>query len=502
MKVKFLNLLSTAALLGMLAGCSNEDDTLPVNDEVIETKLKVSFTVPTGEQPGLLAPDYAILTIKNEASEDVYSNKKVMVSAASNSFYTDFLEIEAGATYTLESFRVYDEVGNVILAGPKEGFPKGEDVVSALPLTIDARTVQPVLLESEVLPVQSATDTNDFGYEEGDFGIDPEMEYIPIVVTSQVTVGDFLYDSLNSFVRLYGWSDDGNALMVERDLDGSAVITFPTNFDHYKVKWSQWGQIYERELDKGQLFQDKTISLEAAIEARLLKSETEYLLIEGQEKLDNKTDYIYDETRRLSRRDFYYFNEETGELQLSLISWYEYKDERLHTIKRTMGANLYDTHEYFYHPDGRISKIVHSVQGSVMEAVWLYVPGTEKFTGVSYSFDNGGYFSYNYEFSNGNVVREYSTGGSSNNGGASTKFYDDFINPHYLQGITDVFLRSSSRNNVNGMSSSYPGGFPVYVPSEYTYTYSADGYPLERKLKYVGYQNPAIGYTAKTVFGY
>ncbi len=502
MKVKFHNFLSTAALLGMLAGCSNEDDAIPVNDEVIETKLKVSFTLPPGELASLLVPDYAILTIRNEALEEIYSNKKVMVSASATSFYTDFLEIEAGTTYSLVSLRVYDVVGNVILASPKTGFPKGADVESALPLVIDARTVQPVLLESEVLPVQSATDTDDFGYEEGDFGIDPEMEYVPIVVTSQITVGDFLYDSLNSFVRLYGWSDDGNSLIVERDLDGSAVITFPTNYDHYKVKWSQWGQIYEMQLDKAQLFQDKTIRLEASVQARLLKSETEYLLIEGEEELENKTDYVYDESGRLSRRDFYYFNEETGELQLSLISWYEYKDERLHIIKRTMGAAVYDTHEYFYHPDGRISKIVHSVQGTVMEAVWLYAPGTEKFTGVSYSFDNGGYFSYNYEFSNGNVVREYSTSGSSNNGGASTKMYDDYINPHYLLGITDVFLRSSSRNNVNGISSSYSGGFPIYVPSEYTYTYDADGYPLERKLKYRGYQNPAIGYTAKTVFEY
>ena len=71
----------------------------------------------------------------------------------------------------------------------------------------------------------------------------------------------------------------------------------------------------------------------------------------------------------------------------------------------------------------------------------------------------------------------------------------------YLLGITGYFLRNSSRNNVNAESHNYAGNFPVFVPGKYSYTYE-NGYPVEKAVKYVGYQNSSASYTSKTVYEY
>jgi len=151
--------------------------------------------------------------------------------------------------------------------------------------------------------------------------------------------------------------------------------------------------------------------------------------------------------------------------------------------------------------DGKVSKVVQTGLNGGQEAVWLYNSQTDTFTGIRYSFDNGNFFTYHYEFDKGNIVSEYSGVGGTAGSSSSQKHYDSFINPHYLLGITDYFLRESSKNNVNGETQSYAGSFPIYVPGQYTYTYQS-GYPMEKQVKYVGYQNPTATYTSKTVYEY
>lgn len=501
MKGKFFQLVVAAALVGLFAACSDDDDALPTDDVQSQvSSLKLSFNFPPSLAGFDGKPHYALVTIRDENGNYAVENKKVPLSIEAGSFYTAPLDVQMGI-YALTSFIVYDEDDNVVLATPLQASPKGREVGMGLPLEIGVVSKAPVVAITDVARVFSSDDAPVFGYTIDLFGGEDNDKLVTVEFRSDVSVGRFLYENLPSSVLITATDDEGRSWTVGRELDGSTAISIPSDYDSYYVKWAQWGDFYEAELSREQLFEQKAVKLFAEKEVKLLKSETSFIELEGGSRLDGHVDYFYNEDGKLSRRDFYHFNQETNEWVLQLVTWIDYANGLVHTIKRTSEGTLLDTQEYFYLPNGGIQKIVQTGLNGSQEAVWLYDAQTDKFTGVTYSFDSGTSFSYAYKFENGNIVHEYTLAGNMSGASSSQKQYDSFINPHYLLGITDYFLRNSSRNNVNAESHNYAGSFPVFVPGEYSYTYE-NGYPIEKTVKYVGYQNPSASYTSKTVYEY
>ncbi|WOK05393.1 hypothetical protein RT717_20135 [Imperialibacter roseus] len=502
MKVKFLNFFAATALVGMFAACSGDDDALPGENEnpgSQKASIKLSFNPPPLFNASERQPAYAVIAMTDNNEVEVVSNKKVALSLKAGSYFTEAFEIPS-ATYRLSSFVVFNAEDKVVLATPQEGSLKGEELQMGLPLVVDGKAGGTIVANTEVGQVFVVEDAADFGYAVEVFGGKSD-EVTLVSFSASVNVGGFVYDGIKPSVLITATDDEGNSWSVGRDIEGVENISIPTRFDNYYITWTHWGDVYERELTREELFEKRAVKLEGQKAPKRLKSETEYMLLAEGSKLESHVDYIYNEEGKLARRDFYHFNHDTNEWVLQLITWYEYKNGRLDNVKRTMDNTLLDTQQYYYRSDGKVSKVVQTGLNGGQEAVWLYNSQTDAFTGIRYSFDNGNFFTYYYEFDKGNIVSEYSGVGSTTGTSSSQKHYDSFINPHYLLGITDYFLRESSKNNLNGQTQSYAGSFPIYVPGQYTYTYQS-GYPMEKQVKYVGYQNPTATYTSKTVYEY
>lgn len=71
-----------------------------------------------------------------------------------------------------------------------------------------------------------------------------------------------------------------------------------------------------------------------------------------------------------------------------------------------------------------------------------------------------------------------------------------------MWGITDEYLRYSSRNNEIKAEYSYGGGFPSFIPDTYDYTYDEEGYPVELIRTFKLYQTKEFGYREKIVYSY
>lgn len=493
---------AAVAVVGLLSSCA-DDDALPSGGgEQGKSTLKISFSSPSPGAAVPVSPEYAIVTLTRPDNEEVFKDKKVDIAAATSGFVTTALEVEAG-NYSLKSFVVYDAEDKVVLATPFTGSPKALGLMAVLPLAVEVTTRQVALVQAEVAEVASPADASVFGYHSGQFGeaAPVEGQFERVSFTAQVTVGTFLYDNLSASVLITATDDKGNSWTAGRELNGETTITLPTSYDNYYVQWAQWGELRQVELDKETLFSGKKVVLQASVAARKLKSEMEYIVLAEGSRPESKTEYAYDGEGKLSRRDFYHYDQEKKEFVLQLVNSFEYRNGRLHTVTRTADNLLLDTQEYVYDETGRILKIVQTGLNGKQEATWIYELPTNVFKGILYSFDNGLHFTYEYKFQDGNIVHEYSGVGNTSGASSSQKVYDSFINPHYLLGITDYFLRSSSKNNVKAATHSYAGNYPVYVPSTYGYTYDG-GYPIERLTTYKGYLNPDAGYTAKTVFEY
>ncbi len=500
MKVKFLILFGLTALLGLLSSCSSEDDALPVNP-VDEQKahVAISFTVPSTEGH-LSTPHHAVVTLINEGEEVVFTDKVLLVSASDDGFASEELELDRGS-YSLVKLIVYSEDDRVLLATPHNGSVRADGVANTLPLAVNAAAASAVVPAS-VLPVTQGADASDFGYAEGAFGVDGSNEFVPLRFKAQLTIGSVLYDNLNAVISVSCWDDEGNSWQAERTMDGLTVITVPTSYDHYKVEWQQWGSTFELALAREDLFKDEDILLSGSRTAKLLMSETEYVLRPEGYEFERKTEYSYLSDGKLDVVRHYHKKADSEETYLQMEVVYEYEGEQLRKITRIVEGNVLDEQLYHYLEDGRLKAIdLTGINGSQI-AEWLYDDASGEFKGVHYSFDNGNYFVYNYIFDNGNVVKEAYAGGSISGGSTTDLSYDKFINPYRQFNITDYFLRYSSRNNVNGKLSNFSGSFPVFVPKEYSHSYSEDGYPAEREIVYQGYNNSAVSYRAKTVFSY
>jgi hypothetical protein len=502
MKFKFFNFFAAIALVSTMVACSDDDDILPIENggsDNQKASVKFSFDLPPLFNSSERQPAYALVTVLGENGSEVFNDKKVTLSLTGGRYFTEPVEMPS-AVYSLSKFIVYNTDDKVVLAAPHEGSFKAEELQAGLPLVVDAKEGGSLVSTTKVDHVFVAEDAADFGYPVEAFGGNSD-EVTLVAFSASISVGGFVYDDVRPSVLITATDDEGNSWSVGRDLDGVTNISIPSRYDNYYIRWSHWGEIYERELTKEELFEDRIVTLEAQKAAQRLKAETTFTMLAEGSRLESHVDYIYNEDGRLSRRDFFHFNHETDEWVLQLITWYEYKNGRLDNVKRTTEGTLLDTQQYFYEANGRISKIVQSGLNGTQEATWLYDSQTGDFKGIKYSFDNGLYFTYFYEFQNGNIVASYSGAGNTSGSSSDQKHYDSFINPYYLLGITDYFLQQSSKNNVNSETHSYAGNFPIYVPGQYTYSYQ-NGYPVEKEVKYVGYLNPSASYTAKTVYEY
>jgi hypothetical protein len=121
---------------------------------------------------------------------------------------------------------------------------------------------------------------------------------------------------------------------------------------------------------------------------------------------------------------------------------------------------------------------------------------------IDYYLNNGQYFSYEYRFQFGNKIDELPNGGTNTNTSYGKFEYDDYINPYFLWGFTDEYLRYSSANNEINAEYTYGGGFPIFIPGTYSYTYDQEGYPVQLVKTYLTYQTHSFGYREKIIYNY
>ncbi|HLF33563.1 MAG TPA: hypothetical protein VI583_04975 [Cyclobacteriaceae bacterium] len=267
------------------------------------------------------------------------------------------------------------------------------------------------------------------------------------------------------------------------------------------LEWSKWGMNQSTTFGKEEIPLDEIIILAAEKSARLLKSEESFIQIQGEFLPKSSSEYFYDQDGLLLRKDYYQKLPEYQDLKLMLIISYSWSiDASLEKIEVNNPDHTYSKSVLYTWSGRNIQSIISYSSG--ISADFQYDPDNRDLIRVNYSLDNGGYFNYGYRYRFGNKIEEIPYGGSTSNSSHGTFEYDDNINPHHLWGITDEFLRYSSKNNEIRAEYTYSGGFPSFVPDTYNYTYDEEGYPVELIKTYKHYRTGEFGFREKIIYHY
>jgi hypothetical protein len=237
-------------------------------------------------------------------------------------------------------------------------------------------------------------------------------------------------------------------------------------------------------------------------EAKKLKSELTYKLVNGQYVGDSKTDYIYNGTGRIDRIE--HFGYRSHQQVLLMADQFEYRDGRVYQINRfdaQKGGILRSTN-FQYDNQGKVVAMEQTEGGVTTKAKVTYHYGINPGAQVQYTYSNTTVTTnYYLAFGNGNVTSGSSV--SSNDNTATGQYeYDTEINPYAHMGWPDLFFSRFSRNNLKAQQKTYYGAYPAEEPYSFKYTYDNDGYPKELVRDYKHYFSTERLYTTKTVYTY
>jgi hypothetical protein len=465
--------------------------------------LRFTATVDLTGQPYHSSNLSAVVSLVNEKNDTVVKEKMLTLSL-NGTATSEAITLPAG-TYKLTRFRlVYGNV-NTHFAAPVANSAKATLVQKPLALSFIVFKNSNDTVSVEVVRVQQGERPAAYGYPSGAFdnGQSDADPYLNVKLTALMKVGKISYDSVPASLRLTTWLANGDMnttyLSLKRGISEVSLLKSGTRF---RFEVSKWGITDERTLDRQDVSEDSVYAFRGAKEAKLLKSEITYRLVEGLYKAISKNEYVYDAAGNLSRI-YYYMKRQDNSPYLAMTDVFEYNGANVQTIIRYDSAfKSMCTTTFGYDAQGRVRSIAQNEKGQLTNATVAYTNYSEQETTIRYTYPGQSHqMEYTMIFRNGNVIdaSAYTSGQSSETG----KFdYDTEINPYVHMNWPNLYLSNCSKNNVTAEYKTYYGNHPVALPYNFRYTYDADGYPKELIKMYQSYGDHNYMYTTKTVYIY
>jgi hypothetical protein len=493
----------------LITACSKQDlsrnpQNPPVSQPTTENGM-FRFSIPvalTGE-PYHSSNLTAVVSIAKENGQVVWKDTALNVTTGMP-VKTAAIQLPTG-DYKLTSLRlVYGSV-NTHFAAPVAGSEKASLVPK--PLAIDFSVEKTITNEVnvEVIKVIEGDKPAAFGYPVGAFdnGQQENSPFIKVKVKAIMVVGGVTYDSIPASLMLTTYDAQGEMTTTYSPLNaGTNVINLLKSAVRYDMVVSKWGTNNSMTVSRGNVEEGKLFIIAGQKQAKQLKSERTYKLLNGQEIPDTKTDYHYDFSGNLSRIDYWLRKMDTNTPFLAFTDRFEYENGKVAKVTRINEetGSVMRTSDFSYDAQGKVIGISENENSMTAAGSVQYLNSNE--VKIHYSY-TGRSFDMNYFmlFKNGNLVK--STAATTNNSGETGEYSYDFnINPYRHMNWPDLFLSHSSNSNITSQNKQYSGSYPSAEPYSRIYKYDNDGFPTEVVKNFKSYTSGQFLFSTKTVYVY
>lgn len=458
-----------------------------------ESAVQISLALPgnTGIQNA-----QATLVLEQTGQEKIV---KVELQEQDERLHTGPIVLPAGE-YRLTQLKVADKNGKYLYAVPRAASAKAGEVTTPLAVSLVVNADKPVV-NLTAAPITVAGNATDFGYPLNAF---EGQDRFTVQLKATVNVGGYVYDNMDGqlLITWYDAQDEPHLEQVQLQA-GNNAISLPVGASRFVFTYNKWNVTDEMDMPASAVTPGMSIAIGGSVTARKLSEEKTWIESDGSSRLFSRKTYHYNGAGQLVKTMYYQKLPQYAELQLQQVHAFEYRLDRLTHVQYFDGNNKsYGYLKFMYNNNGQITHMEQKSYGQMTYAVVEHgIENENRKVTIDYLYDNGHALEYIYQVENGNRTKEsgISSAGPSEGG---TFEYDSNINPYYLLGIQDIYLRYNSRNNMIQQNKSYSGSIPANVPYEYNYTYDDAGYPVLLFKKFKSYSSGTHLYTERTVYTY
>jgi len=488
---------------------------IPNDPPPADTVLSRNFRIVIDNLPGenaVVTGLSAMVTLINEQNETIYSNKKFELSY-DGKYKSAVITLRKG-NYRITGLFIKQGDTAVRFASPIGGSVRAAlvNVPLPVPVVLDEKIEKQIPVE--VLRVGPLDRPDQFGYPRGTFNEPPPGEEQPqdlkIYIRPMIRIGNITYDSIP--VTLFVWSFDAQNNSSLRTLylpAGVQQITLPAAAVRYKISLTKWQITDELLLNKADVQQNTVYDIGGSAEARKLKSVITAKLVAGQLTPQNKKDYEYDASGRITQ--VMLWGKRNNVTYLVKKDVYEYSGSTRVTriVSYDEHGAIVATTSFGYDAAGKVISMEEIAGAEKTNATVSYIalPGQ---AGITQTYEVGIHYTYTHHYYTtsfskvvygGNVIKDiWATTHQDYIEGYYQ--YDFGINPYAHVNAPDLFFSNISRHNVTNEMKTYVHIFPEFRPYNFAYTYDGQGYPTLLLTKYWDIRNNVDGHTIRTTFTY
>ncbi len=491
-----------AILIG-LGSCSKDEEVVPIENPTENPPESPTFSIRLKiaviAEPGQDLPIHNLKAFYNILHEDgsLYKvDSIVTLTPEEGYFVSPQIKLSSG-NFKVGKLWLIEENGDVVYAAPESLSLKAVENNFSAPFSFTVSQQNQITEVSlQVLTVHESDLPYEFGLvDDMAFGDRP---YHVLTVQTNVQVGHIPYNDLD--LQLEALADTEQPTPWNRSFEivnGRGIVKLPKKYTSYDLFFEVWGQRVEKTLTSSDVEGIEEVLMETSHIVKRIKK-TENYIMEPQLKLQNITEFFYDNSDRLSSATYYHRVPATGEMEISMHDEFTYSAEnRIETIVRSNpdGEYLYSRHDYYYDEQGRILKIDEPMSAGPMTAIFNYNDQSKYLESINYQFYSGQSIWFPFKIIRGNLITDIMSNGDG--------VYDKNINPFAHQGYTDIFLRNISKNNIlKHEPQNAANGFPTLVKEKSDYVYDAEGYPTEIITTFNSYSTGAFAFREKKVIEY
>jgi hypothetical protein len=487
-KISLLLIFLLVLVLVAANSCKNED--MPsITKGAVSFSLDQKDRIQGGRTKETSLPAAVFVSVKDEAGNFIFENKKIGLLAFGQGYLSEALEIKVG-NYTISQFLILDNSDKIIYAAPLKSSDMAAYVKLPLSIPFTVAESSTTKIVPEVVSVLPQDVPQNFGYT--NFGFEVVAPQTAKLKTNvKLSVGDILYENVDAPVTISGYDVNGVKKWNEVfQYTGPSANEFTVKFGfhHYKIETDKWGAHAEKTITSSELWTSRpdgpapfTYTLTGNVTPKKLDYYTDTYDHSGLGlPPTTKVQYEYNEAGKLNKYTVYGYNTVTNAFEEQNYSLFFYNNNRLDKIKSYLnnGTFLSAEYAYQYSADGNVSKIIESnYAAAVTSEVNITYDLINKTARAAYTYSNGGSFEYEFYLDKGNLIKDKTTKGLQVcNEGVYT--YDKGINPFQSQGLTNNLLTNLSINNRVTESVNYLTCFsPSSTPESYSYEYDQSGYP-------------------------
>jgi hypothetical protein len=499
----------------ILSSCSKEPVLPPGNGggtppppppPVPVERALVSFTTNadlTG-QPYHSSNLQAVVTIVNDKNEEV-AKEKMLTLSLPNPVKTQAIELPVG-NYKLTSFRMVYGGVNTHFATPIAGSAKASQVQKPLALDFKVEKSGSNEVGVEVLKVKEGEKPSSYGYPSGAFdnGQEDANPYMKLKLRAVLKIGEVIYDSVPASLRITTWNDKNEMNTTYGQLKaGVNEVSVLKAAVRYEFRINKWGIDDAMTLDRNNVDESTVYTLGGSRDAKKLKSERVYKIVNGTDVPESKTDYFYDGAGKLSRIE-YWMRKQDNTPYLAMTDRFEYSASRVDKISRMDEESkaVIKLTSFGYDNQGKVISMWEKENSVETNATVSCSSSPLQEVSIHYKSPGQDYdINYNMVFNRGNMISSAATT-ANHTSELGTYDHDLNINPYIHMNWHNLYLSNSSKNNMTVQRKQYFGSYPTAEPFNFSYTYDADGYPTQVVKQFRSYPGGNIVFSTKTVFIY